>query len=146
MRLRVAIAIVALVGLGIAVYLTTVHYEHVAPICTSGGCEKVQRSSYAELAGIPVAVLGLIGYVLLLATVGLRGTGAALAGAFVALTGHGLQRLPALGAAGADPRHLHLVRRQRHRDGAARGALLDALSPRTCFVLIDTRRWAPARR
>ena len=87
MRLRVAIAIVALVGLGIAVYLTTVHYEHVAPICTSGGCEKVQRSSYAELAGIPVAVLGLIGYVLLLATVGLRGTGAALAGAFVALTG-----------------------------------------------------------
>ena len=55
MRLRVAIAIVALVGLGIAVYLTSVHYAHVAPICTTGGCEKVQRSSYAELAGIPVA-------------------------------------------------------------------------------------------
>lgn len=87
MRLRVAITIVALVGAGIAVYLTTVHYEHVAPICTSGGCEKVQRSSYAELAGIPVAVLGLIGYVLLLATVALRGTPAALAGAFLALTG-----------------------------------------------------------
>jgi uncharacterized membrane protein len=86
-RLRAAIAIVALVGLGIAVYLTTVHYEHVAPICTSGGCEKVQRSSYAELAGIPVAVLGLLAYVLLLATVVLRGTTAALAGAFLALTG-----------------------------------------------------------
>jgi uncharacterized membrane protein len=86
-RLRVAIAIVALVGAGIAVYLTTVHYEHVAPICTSGGCEKVQRSSYAELAGIPVAVLGLIGYALLLAAVALRGTTAALAGAFLALTG-----------------------------------------------------------
>jgi uncharacterized membrane protein len=86
-RLRVAIAIVALVGGGIAVYLTTVHYEHVAPICTSGGCEKVQRSSYAELAGIPVAVLGLAGYVLLLASVAVRGTGAALAGAFLALTG-----------------------------------------------------------
>jgi uncharacterized membrane protein len=87
MRLRVAIAIVALVGGGIAVYLTTVHYEHVAPICTSGGCEKVQRSSYAELAGIPVAVLGLAGYLLLLATVAVRGAGAALAGAFLALTG-----------------------------------------------------------
>lgn len=87
MRLRIAVAIVALVGAGIATYLTTVHYEHVAPICTSGGCEKVQRSSYAELAGIPVAVLGLIGYVLLLATVALRGTSAALAGAFLALTG-----------------------------------------------------------
>jgi uncharacterized membrane protein len=86
-RLRIAIAIVALVGAGIAAYLTTVHYEHVAPICTSGGCEKVQRSSYAELAGIPVAVLGLIGYALLLTTVALRGTSAALAGAFLALTG-----------------------------------------------------------
>jgi uncharacterized membrane protein len=86
-RLRVAIAIVALVGVGIAAYLTSVHYAHTAPICTSGGCEKVQRSSYAELYGIPVAVLGLIAYVVLLATVAWRGANAALAGAFVALTG-----------------------------------------------------------
>ena len=41
-RLRVAIAIVALVGLGIAVYLTVA--RDVAPICTSGGCEKAERS------------------------------------------------------------------------------------------------------
>lgn len=87
MRLRVAIAIASLVGAGIAAYLTSVHYAHVAPICTTGGCEKVQRSSYAELAGVPVALLGLIGYALLLATVALRGTTAALAGAFLALAG-----------------------------------------------------------
>jgi uncharacterized membrane protein len=86
-RLRVAIAIVALVGVVIAAYLTSVHYAHTAPICTSGGCEKVQRSSYAELYGIPVAVLGLVAYVLLLAAVAWRGANAALAGAFVALTG-----------------------------------------------------------
>ena len=86
-RLRVAIAIVALVGVGIAAYLTSVHYAHTAPICTSGGCEKVQRSSYAELYGIPVAVLGLVAYVLLLAAVAWHGANAALAGAFVALTG-----------------------------------------------------------
>ena len=86
-RLRVAIAIVALVGVGIAAYLTSVHYAHQAPICTSGGCEKVQRSSYAELYGIPVAVLGLVAYVLLLAAVAWRGANAALSGAFVALTG-----------------------------------------------------------
>lgn len=87
MRLRVAIAVASLVGLGIAIYLTSVHYAHVAPICTTGGCEKVQRSSYAELAGIPVALLGLVGYVLLLAAVAVRGTAAALAGALVALAG-----------------------------------------------------------
>jgi uncharacterized membrane protein len=86
-RLRVAIGLAALVGAGIAAYLTTVHYAHTAPICTSGGCEKVQRSSYAELAGIPVALLGLVAYVLLLGTAVLRGTNAALVGAFLALTG-----------------------------------------------------------
>jgi uncharacterized membrane protein len=86
-RLRIAIAILTLVGAGIAAYLTTVHYEHVAPICTSGGCEKVQRSSYAELAGVPVAVLGLVSYLLLLATAAFRGPIAALAGAFISLTG-----------------------------------------------------------
>jgi uncharacterized membrane protein len=85
--LRIAIALVALVGAGIAAYLTSVHYAHTAPICTTGGCEKVQRSSYAELAGVPVALLGVIAYVLLLATAALRGTSAALAGAFLALTG-----------------------------------------------------------
>ena len=87
MRLRVAIAVLAVVGAAIAAYLTTVHYAHTAPICTTGGCEKVQRSSYAELAGIPVALLGLAAYVLLLGTAALRGTNAALAGAFLALTG-----------------------------------------------------------
>jgi uncharacterized membrane protein len=86
-RLRIAIAVASLVGLGIAIYLTSVHYAHAAPICTTGGCEKVQRSSYAELAGIPVALLGLIGYVLLLAAVAVRGTAATLAGAAVALVG-----------------------------------------------------------
>jgi uncharacterized membrane protein len=86
-RLRVAIAVAALIGTAIAAYLTSVHYTHTAPVCTSGGCETVQRSSYAELAGIPVALLGLIAYVLLLGAVAVRGTNAALAGAFIALTG-----------------------------------------------------------
>jgi uncharacterized membrane protein len=86
-RLRAAIAALALIGLGIAVYLTTVHYAHVAPICSTGGCETVQKSKYAELAGIPVALLGAIGYVLILATALIRGVNAALAGAALALVG-----------------------------------------------------------
>ena len=58
--LRVALLVVSLAGIGLSAYLTSVHYEPAALICTgSGGCEKVQDSKYAVLAGIPVAVLGL---------------------------------------------------------------------------------------
>jgi uncharacterized membrane protein len=84
-RLRAAIAAVCLLGIGVASYLTSVHYAHVSPICTTGGCEQVQRSSYAELRGAPVAVLGLAAYVLLLATSLVRGLPAATLGALVAL-------------------------------------------------------------
>ena len=51
------VAGLALAGLGIAGYLTYVHYAGVHPVCVaSGGCETVQSSSYAKLAGIPVPV------------------------------------------------------------------------------------------
>jgi uncharacterized membrane protein len=60
-------AALAAVGLGIAVYLTIVHYSGGNPICASShGCETVQHSRYAKLAGIPVAVIGLAGYVAVL--------------------------------------------------------------------------------
>ncbi|HEX2302498.1 MAG TPA: vitamin K epoxide reductase family protein [Gaiella sp.] len=68
--LRAAVALVALAGVAVAGYLTYVHYEPEALICTSsGGCEAVQDSSYAELAGIPVALLGLGAYLVVLALV-----------------------------------------------------------------------------
>lgn len=58
--LRAALIVVSLAGLGVAGYLTYVHFEPKALICTgSGGCEAVQDSSYAVLLGIPVAALGL---------------------------------------------------------------------------------------
>jgi uncharacterized membrane protein len=60
-------AALAAVGLGIAVYLTVVHYSGGNPICASShGCETVQHSRYAKLGGIPVAVIGLAGYVAVL--------------------------------------------------------------------------------
>lgn len=63
-RRTTVIAGLALVGLGIAIYLTIVHYTGGSPICgISHGCETVQTSKYAKLAGVPVAVLGLAGYV-----------------------------------------------------------------------------------
>ena len=87
MRLRPAIAAACLVGAAIAAYLTYVHYAHTAPICTTGGCETVQKSTIAELAGVPVALLGLVTYVVLFALAFVRGVTGALAGVFVALIG-----------------------------------------------------------
>ena len=87
MRLRGAIAATAAIGAAIATYLTVIHYAHVAPVCTTGGCEKVQHSSYAELAGVPVALLGLLAYLGLIATAAVRGLVASFAGVLIALVG-----------------------------------------------------------
>jgi uncharacterized membrane protein len=84
-RLRAAIAAASVVGAAIAGYLTYVHYAHVSPICSTGGCEKVQTSKYAELAGVPVAVLGLVAYAALIATAAVRGVAAAFAGVLISL-------------------------------------------------------------
>jgi uncharacterized membrane protein len=67
-RLRLGMCLLAVAGLAVAGYLTYVHYAGIEPICAGGGggCERVQTSSYAELAGIPVVVLGLIGYAAIL--------------------------------------------------------------------------------
>jgi uncharacterized membrane protein len=86
-RLRAVILGLAIVGAAIAAYLTYVHYADVAPICTTGGCEKVQRSSYAKIGGIPVALLGLVAYGAIAVTALRRGLVAATVGAVLALGG-----------------------------------------------------------
>src|SRR5262249_50379618 len=73
-RLGIAIGVLCLIGIGIAGYLTYVHYEGIKVLClSSGGCETVQASRYAKLGGIPVATLGLVGYILILGSLALRG-------------------------------------------------------------------------
>jgi uncharacterized membrane protein len=70
---RKVLAGLALLGLAISAYLTWVHYAGVEPICTGiSDCERVQTSEYAELAGIPVAVIGLVGYAALFVSLRLR--------------------------------------------------------------------------
>jgi uncharacterized membrane protein len=90
-KLVLAIAAVALVGVAVAGYLVYVHYAGVQPFCVSGGggCEKVQTSDYAKLAGIPVAVLGLAGYLAILGSLLVRGDLGRLSGAAIALSGFG---------------------------------------------------------
>ena len=64
MKLRAAAIVVAVIGLGIATYLTIVHYAGGSPVCAiAHGCETVQKSDYSKLAGVPVALLGMLGYI-----------------------------------------------------------------------------------
>lgn len=89
-RLRAASAAVALIGLGIATYLTIVHYAGGAPVCAiAHGCETVQRSSYAKVAGVPVSLLGLFGYVAVLVSLLRDSEDWRLATAFLSLAGLG---------------------------------------------------------
>ena len=66
--LRTTMIVLATIGLGVASYLTYIHYAGIKPLCgtNGGGCEIVQTSQYSKLAGVPVATIGLIGYFLIL--------------------------------------------------------------------------------
>jgi len=78
-------------GAGIAAYLTYVHCAGLHPVCgISHGCETVQTSSYAYLAGVPVALLGLLTYLLILITGRRQGDNALLTGYVLTLIGFGL--------------------------------------------------------
>ena len=85
--LRIAVAALALVGAGIAAYLTYAKYADATIACATGGCETVQSSEYAEVLELPVPVLGLLGYLAILATAFSAGEMARLAGAVLALGG-----------------------------------------------------------
>jgi len=67
--LRTTMIVLTVIGVGLASYLTYIHYAGIHPLCTTGGsCEEVQTSAYSKLAGVPVALIGLIGYVVILAS------------------------------------------------------------------------------
>lgn len=66
-RLELGSIALALAGVGIAGYLTIVHYRESLLVCSGvSDCETVQTSKYAEVAGIPVALLGLLMFVAML--------------------------------------------------------------------------------
>ena len=75
MRYRQAIALLALVGLFVALYLWLHALGFGGPIkCGTGACETVQTSRWAVLFGLPVAFYGVVGYcaILLVALAALR--------------------------------------------------------------------------
>ena len=86
--LRIAAALVALAGVAVAGYLTWAHFADSPVVCVAGGgCETVQDSKYAAIAGIPVAVLGLAAYTAILALIAWDAPIARLSAAAIALIG-----------------------------------------------------------
>ena len=61
--------ILAILGIAVASYLTWTGYTNSEIYCVGGstGCDTVQASRYSKMAGIPVALIGVIGYVGVLA-------------------------------------------------------------------------------
>ena len=62
--------VLSITGLGIATYLTITHFNKAALVCNSGGainCEKVTTSPQSVVLGIPVAMLGLLFFVPMIA-------------------------------------------------------------------------------
>ena len=82
---RIASAVLASLGAAISAYILYVRETDGSLVCSTGGCETVQSSSYAELLGLPVAALGLAGFVVLLVAALTRGEWARLVNATVAL-------------------------------------------------------------
>jgi uncharacterized membrane protein len=63
------IALLALIGVLISAYMTAYTFGLVGSIvCGTGGCETVQNSPWAVFLGVPVPIIGLVGYGLLLIT------------------------------------------------------------------------------
>jgi uncharacterized membrane protein len=62
-----AVPILALIGIGISIYLGSVEASGVDAVCGPvGDCNAVQQSEYASILGLPIGVLGVIGYAVLL--------------------------------------------------------------------------------
>jgi uncharacterized membrane protein len=89
--LRRLIAFFAALGIGVAAYIAIAEAGGEAPVCLAGGsgCQTVADSSYSHVAGVNIAVFGIIGYALLLATAFFAGDAVRLGGFVLALGGFG---------------------------------------------------------
>ncbi|MCH7491578.1 MAG: vitamin K epoxide reductase family protein [Gemmatimonadetes bacterium] len=73
MKHRMATAMLSLIGLFVALYLSLWKIGLMGPmLCGTGSCEAVQTSRYASLLGMPVAFYGVAGFLAIL-TVSIAG-------------------------------------------------------------------------
>ena len=89
--LRRAIAFFAALGVAVAAYIAIAEAGGDSPVCLAGGsgCKTVADSSYSQVAGINIAIFGVIGYLLLLGSSFLVSDAARLGGFLIALGGFG---------------------------------------------------------
>ena len=122
--------VLASIGVALAGYLTYIHYSGTEPPCSIKGnpCSQVQKSQYSELAGVPVALIGLLGYIVILGSLLVRETETTrFATAGLTLGGLRLQPLPHLPRGLHARKNLRVVRRQRDPDDDHDAALAVAL-------------------
>ncbi|MBX0328178.1 vitamin K epoxide reductase, partial [Oscillochloris sp. ZM17-4] len=76
-----AVPALAIIGMGVAFYLASVELSGAQAVCGPvGDCNTVQQSPYARLFGVlPIGVLGIVGYVAILAAWALRRAGGGVA-------------------------------------------------------------------
>ncbi len=61
------IPVLAVIGIGVSIYLGSVEASGTEAVCGPvGDCNAVQQSEYATIFGIPIGILGIIGYGILL--------------------------------------------------------------------------------
>ena len=66
-KIRISIAVVSLIGLLDSLYLSWVEFTHREAFCGGyGDCQTVANSPYSEIAGIPIAILGMGAYLVIL--------------------------------------------------------------------------------
>jgi len=79
-RLRGVSIALAIAGIAIAGYLTWSSFSETEVLCApGGGCDTVRQSRYAEIQGIPVALIGVLGYSAILIVLILETTSASFA-------------------------------------------------------------------
>ncbi|HEX5839696.1 MAG TPA: vitamin K epoxide reductase family protein [Anaerolineales bacterium] len=67
-RLRQITITLTIIGLLVSIYMTIYKLTNNESMCIgSSGCSEVNASRYSEINGIPVAVLGVVGYAAILA-------------------------------------------------------------------------------
>jgi len=67
MKYRMGAALMSLIGLFVSAYLYLYKIGRIGTLaCGTGGCETVQTSQWSRFAGVEVALIGVVGYALLL--------------------------------------------------------------------------------
>jgi uncharacterized membrane protein len=76
MKRNYAILMIALIGILLAAYSIPLHYKtgagSICDVSETINCDKVNKSPWSELFGIPVAILGLLSYLAVFVAVLMR--------------------------------------------------------------------------